>query len=240
MRVHGQVNSITFFGCHSLNLPMNNYRNTHGQMPVDVEDILYVINALRSLFSPSKDPWPLESNVIAQGLHLLDISTSFPPAQLSLKFVSAWVLRALYLRCTTRPHLSWMASCDTLYIAEAIGLHQELNNLDVLEKRKPDVLYNEAKMRRKTFWAALSLNRLFSMNYGRTSLTLDWVTCSADDPSDQFGSVAEFPSLCQLLPLDVNSIRNLAGRKEILVSCLQELAAFEARCAPLALLRAEI
>ncbi|KAI9648749.1 hypothetical protein NHQ30_003389 [Ciborinia camelliae] len=45
----------------------------------------------------------------------------------SMDQINAWILRTLYLRSTTRPHVSWLASCTTLHLAEATGLHQEVH-----------------------------------------------------------------------------------------------------------------
>ncbi|KAJ5224476.1 C6 transcription factor [Penicillium citrinum] len=41
----------------------------------------------------------------------------------SLEQIAAWILRTLYLRCTGRPHVTWLASCTIMHLVEAIGLH---------------------------------------------------------------------------------------------------------------------
>jgi hypothetical protein len=62
----------------------------------------------------------------------------YTPALLSVKHIVAYILRVLYLWCTTRPRLGWMESNNTLHIAEAIGLHPEFsescNSRDMIQK----------------------------------------------------------------------------------------------------------
>ncbi|KAI9710358.1 MAG: hypothetical protein M1820_002853 [Bogoriella megaspora] len=211
-----------------------------GELPIDVEAIICGMIALGSLFSPEKVPWAMEAGVVDQGLHLLDISMSWPPSQLSLKFVMGWLLRALYLRCTARPHLSWIASCNAVHIAEAIGLHQDVRNLDSLQQRPQEDLAKEAGFRRKTFWTAMSLNRLFSTECGRTPLRLDFVTCPLDDLQDQWGSVAHFVDLCECLPDSTTCARDLTGNSQALGECLQRISDFAAELPALTLFKAEV
>ncbi|KAH0218902.1 GroES-like protein, partial [Aureobasidium melanogenum] len=79
-------------------------------------------------------------------------------------FVVAWILRSLYLRSTTRPHASWMSTCSTMHIIEAVGLHRELGTTSVpgnsSEASTPYQRFPE--LRRKIFWTAKSLNLMFS------------------------------------------------------------------------------
>jgi len=113
--------------------------------------------------------------VVEQAKVLLDLTISHPPALLSVKHVVAWVLRAIYLRCTTRPHLSWMASNNALHIAEALGLHREFseihNSCTMFRKVSP----LEIDLRRRTFWVAMALNQFFASEYGRSRVHIDFV-----------------------------------------------------------------
>jgi hypothetical protein len=107
----------------------------------------------------------------------LDHSTAYAPALISMKHVAAWTLRAIYLRSTTRPHLSWIASCTAVHIAEAIGLHREFRTdqikLDVPRQVPP----SEINFRRRTFWVTIALNQFLSCEYGRTSISIDSISC---------------------------------------------------------------
>jgi hypothetical protein len=178
---------------------------------------------------------------VEQARLLLDISVSSPPSQLSLKFVVAWLLRAVYLRCTARPHLSWMATCNAMHVAEAIGLHQEFGNMDDLRKRPREIAMKEAVTRRKTFWIAVSLNRLFSVEYGRSPVQLASISCSSLEKIEGDSDLtAHFVTLCQLLPRNNHDPRKLVEEKDDLAVALQRLADLSTPQPPFALLRAEI
>jgi hypothetical protein len=193
------------------------------QMPVDIAGVICGVVALGSLFSSSSTAWALESYVVDQARLVLEMSVSHPPALLSIKDVIGWLLRALYLRSTTRPHLSWMATYNAMHIAEAIGLHQEFGKIDVLHQRLREVAMVVAVLRRKTFWVALSLNRLFSIEYGRSPVHLDSISCRPMEAEGPIDLTADFVSLCQLLPKPVRTRRNLMDEKEDLTG----FAAFE-------------
>ncbi len=146
----------------------------------DFEACMCGIVALGSMFSGTVAPvLATEALVVEHGRLLLDLTTTYAPASLSRRHIAAWILRALYLRSTTRPHLSWMASCTAVHIAEAIGLHREVN---VNQTRV--VLENEKDCRRRIFWVAVALNQFLSSEYGRTRVTIDNVAVMPLLPGD--------------------------------------------------------
>lgn len=194
------------------------------QMPIDLEAMACGVVALGSLFSSDPTPWDKETYVVDQAEHLLQISISSPPAQLALKFVCAWLLRAVYLRCTTRPHVSWMATCNAVHIAETIGIHQEFKYMDVLHERTREAALKEATCRRKCLWLSLSLNRLFSIEYGRTPLHLDSITCLPLVRGEVPDPAVDFVNLCQLLPTNRHDVESSTDEKESLTLALQHLA----------------
>ena len=210
------------------------------QMPIDVEATICGLIALGSLFSASATPWEMEASVVQQARHLLEISVSDPLAQLCHKFVIAWILRALYLRCTTRAHLSWMAICNAMHIAEAVGVHQQFRDMDALQQRSQETIWKETVHRRRTFWVAMSLNRLFSMEHGRSSVIVDHISCSRPTREDGSGSLVDFLDLCEHLPSFSSDSMQVANEKESLVLNLERLAELDPRNPPLGLLKAEI
>lgn len=142
----------------------------------DFEAVICTVVALGSYFA-GPAPCPAESEIVEHGKQLLDLSTAYSPALLSVNHVVAWVLRSIYLRCTTRPHISWIASCTAIHIAESIGLHRDINksqlNGDVPRLLPP----SETEYRRKTFWVATGINAFFSSEYGRTRADIELPTC---------------------------------------------------------------
>jgi hypothetical protein len=79
----------------------------------DFEACMCGVFALGSIFHGATHPpspvSPVEAQVVEHGRLLLELSTTYASALLSMKHVIAWVLRAIYLRFTTRPHFSWYA-----------------------------------------------------------------------------------------------------------------------------------
>lgn len=152
---------------------------------LDFEACVCGVVALGSYFSDV--PIPEEAEIVEHGRHLLDFSIGHAPAQLSVKHVVAWVLRAIYLRCTTRPHLSWMASCNAMHVAEAIGLHRELTVNQTNCERLPNrqrIEPLEIDLRRRTFWIATSFNQFLCSEYGRTKISIDMVSVEPLLPQD--------------------------------------------------------
>lgn len=149
----------------------------------DFEACVCGVVALGSLFAGGS-PCPAEAQVVEQGRALLDLSTSYAPALLSMKHVGAWTLRAIYLRSTTRPHLSWVASCTAMHIAEAIGLHRCLGKDKINTDLPRQISPLEIDLRRRTFWVTSSLNQFLSCEYGRTSVTIDSITIDPGVPRE--------------------------------------------------------
>lgn len=139
----------------------------------DFEACACGVFALGSYFSGGSSPSQYEAEVAEQGRLLLDMSVAYPPCMISVKHVAAWTLRAIYLRLTTRPHLSWMASCTSVHLAESIGLHREFNEI----QRPRTVSRLEIELRRRTFWVTMCLHQFFSSEYGRSRVVLDSVVC---------------------------------------------------------------
>lgn len=148
----------------------------------DFEACICGVIALGSYFSTAKSshpipPSPVEAEVVDHGRQLLDLSTAHPPAMISVKHVAGWILRTLYLRLTTRPHISWMASCTAVHVAEAIGLHREINEFQLKPDMPRQITEMEVDLRRRTFWVATALNQFFGSEYGRTMVQVDLIGC---------------------------------------------------------------
>ncbi|KAH8593984.1 fungal-specific transcription factor domain-containing protein [Bisporella sp. PMI_857] len=154
---------------------------TMGKRGTDFEACICGVVALGSYFSKTGS-CQAEAQIVEHGRKLLDLSVAFPPAMISIKHVVGWVLRAIYLRLTTRPHISWMASCTAVHLTEAIGLHREISEIEVARH----VTAQEIDLRRRTFWVAIALNEYYSSEYGRSRVALDSIVCQPllENPED--------------------------------------------------------
>lgn len=158
------------------------------------EAIMAGVAALGSFFS-ARLGYPREAELVLHAKGILEDPTFQP----TIDHVSAWILRTLYLRATTRPHLAWLASCTTIHLAEATGLHMEIDQIALTD---PDAVHNTLKSQglcelvRRIFWTAWRNNMMVSYEYGRSGITLSNITCKVprytpDDPSLQLHAIVE-------------------------------------------------
>jgi hypothetical protein len=201
------------------------------------EVVLLGAMALGSLFSTHI--FIHEAEIVEQARLTLDRTFAHSEVLLSVDFVVGWILRAIYLRSATKPHVSWVASCMALHVAESIGLHQELSEIKLTQKAQSQkCLTSEAEIesRRRTYWVACSLNRLFSAQYGRTMITHQNVACryptaNSDDAANDFISLIQsLPYLC-----DPRS----AGPSADLTDAIMQLGKTAIYKLPLLLIRAD-
>ncbi|EME43821.1 hypothetical protein DOTSEDRAFT_71601 [Dothistroma septosporum NZE10] len=109
--------------------------------------------------------------VEAQKKALESVSTMQPA---TLTDVQSWILRCLYLRATDHPHATWIATCTTMHLIEAVGLQFEVSS-SVLHPAANDA-QNDPEIRRRAFWVARMLNSWVSFEYGRTRVALRGIT----------------------------------------------------------------
>jgi hypothetical protein len=179
------------------------------------------VAALGSFFSLTNGH-PQEREIVAHAKTILED----PPVgrRPSMDQVTAWVLRTIYLRATTRPHTSWLASCTTLHLAEAIGLHHDVSSL-VLTTATPGALplsvhHAGVEQSRRLFWLAHSLNTMISYEYGRSSVHLPNITCAF--PSAETNNLtSQFVALAQLIPPEKSAA-------SILVNTIHQLSSVDA------------
>jgi hypothetical protein len=196
----------------------------------DFEACMCMVFALGSYFSGTvATPSSFETQVVEQGRLLLDVSFAYPPAMVSLKHVAAWTLRAIYLRLVTRPHLSWMASCNAIHIAESIGLHREITDIQVPRSVTP----LEIELRRRTFWVTMALHQYFASEYGRSRIILDSVACQ---PITRWPDDLTTETMALLMSVPS---QDCLGRSTELLEALSKAAALSANSPFLALLRTD-
>jgi hypothetical protein len=87
--------------------------------------------------------------------------------------VVAWLLRVIYLRMTSSPHVTWMACCTLMHMVEATKLHFDSSKDSILaesqEDRRPD-------QRRRIYHIAQLFNHWVSLDCGKSKVDLRGAT----------------------------------------------------------------
>jgi hypothetical protein len=159
---------------------------------------------------------------------------AYPPAMISVKHVVGWILRTLYLRLTTRPHIAWMASCTTVHVAEAIGLHREIHEFQMKRDMPRQITEMEIEHRRSAFWVAVALNQFFGSEYGRTMVHIDLVECKPLNPQPGDLTV-RMVTMLQSAPS-----QGLLGRPVDLLDSIAKVKALPVKSPFLGVIRADI
>lgn len=146
------------------------YWSTDTAQSDDFEAVISCVVAIGSFFATTAAP--VELQLMDHAKQILDRGSSYAPGLLSLDQAAAWLLRTIYLRLTTRPHLSWFASCATVHIIEAMGLHLDLKTVDLAAQNPEFVTTELLAIRRNLFECAMFMNALISADYGRSKVTL--------------------------------------------------------------------
>ncbi|KAK6582089.1 hypothetical protein PZA11_005786 [Diplocarpon coronariae] len=139
------------------------------------EAVIAGVAALGSFFS-ARPGYAREAELVQHAKGILEDQTFQP----TIDHVSAWILRTLYLRSTARPHVAWLASCTTMHIAESTGLHHEVDQLTLTD---PHDAQDAARFQgvcesvREVFWTAWRNNKMVSLEYGRSCVSLSNITC---------------------------------------------------------------
>ncbi|KAH8703713.1 hypothetical protein BGW36DRAFT_334627 [Talaromyces proteolyticus] len=108
-----------------------------------------------------------ESQIVRHAEAILSDQATLSEPNVDL--LAALFLRALYLRATATPHITWFASCTTMHMAESLGLHKEIG-FD-----QHSGMWN-AESCSYLFWVVCAGNRLISHEMGRTPVILLGVT----------------------------------------------------------------
>jgi hypothetical protein len=163
------------------------------------EAVVSGVVALGSFFSGAFGH-PQEAEIVQHAKGILD--DPIFGRRVTVDQVSAWILRTLYLRLTTRPHVSWLASSITIHLAEATGLHHEIDSVILADATSKAVSLNQDgyERTRRLFWCARLINDLISYEYARSPVKLSSVTCQL--PTKQYDGdfLLHLIAIAQLVP----------------------------------------
>ncbi|MCJ1297875.1 hypothetical protein MMC08_000663 [Hypocenomyce scalaris] len=162
----------------------------------DIEALISGVVALGSFFAT--EPCQVENQLMQHAKEILDTGCAYAPGRLSLDQAAAWVLRTLYLRLTTRPHLSWYASCSAVHVVEAMGLHVDFEAVDLAADSSSALATEFIASRRCIFECATFLNAIISAEYGRSRVLLQGLKLSSKDDERNFSKTMS-GQLTQLL-----------------------------------------
>ncbi len=107
---------------------------------------------------------------------LESVALAKPP---TVDLIAAYILRAIYLRATSRPHASWMASNITMHLIEASGIQRDLSSIALIypSSNSTDLGQAQPLFRRKVFWVGRAINAMFSYEYSRPRIITNRISC---------------------------------------------------------------
>lgn len=165
--------------------------------PGPYDAVLCGLAAMGMLFSRRKGSIA-EARVVDCGQQILEkhvTSDSPSPA-----IITGWVLRVSYLRMTASPHTAWIASCTTMHLVEAAGMHLE-NPSDNGFLRRNDESYCSPELRRRLFCMARHLNVWVSFELGRSRVVLHGANSLAPARRVDVNTTQFYTEIFELLPV---------------------------------------
>lgn len=151
------------------------------------------IAALGCLFSQVHGD-AVEADLVESARALLEQTTAiYPP---SVASISAWLLRAAYLRLAGTHYPGWMASCTAMHMIEAAGLHTETQNESMMPSPRHEI---DADLGRRMVTVAQHLNIWMSFDMGLTRVAPPNTTTIV--PSARHGD--RMRELMELLPFSI-------------------------------------
>jgi hypothetical protein len=179
-----------------------------------------------------------EAALIAFAKNRLEsVGLSRPP---TVDLISAWILRAIYLRATSRPQASWMASNIVLHLAEASGIYRELSSISIIypPPESSNIDHAQIMYRRKVFWIGRALNTIFSYEYSRPRIAINNIDSALVD-SIVCESTRDLLRLADLIP---QSSQGCSDESEVLSTkaLLGSINSFNKCGSPISLFAADI
>ncbi|PWY68764.1 hypothetical protein BO83DRAFT_418676 [Aspergillus eucalypticola CBS 122712] len=130
-----------------------------------LDSMLGGIAALGCLFGGQSTA--LELQIVQTTRSALEYSSSLPCPDID--HVIGWLLRVIYLRATSSPHATWMASCTLMHMIETTKLHLEPSENSILAQ-SPSLCAPD--LRRRIYWVAQLFNIWVSSDYGKSRVEL--------------------------------------------------------------------
>lgn len=177
------------------------------------DGVLCGVAALGSYFSQAFAV-PVEAQLVRLAKSVLE-STS-PTTAPEPDIVTAWVCHTIYLRLTSTPLAAWIASCTTMHMLEAAGLHRDACSEETVLTRP-----RLSPSLRRAFGVAQHLNTWISYDLGLSRVDLR----SPEITPGPFANGNYTNKLLELLPISLGLDRIANQQDEYLQSTLTALLA---------------
>lgn len=184
--------------------------------PDDYDQVLCGVAALGFHLSQPSPP-TMELDLVESAKVLLEKNMLLSPPPIDT--VAGWILRVVYLRTTSTPHVTWLASCSLMHVVEAAGIHQEAPSQSVFDEAAQAVAVDA---RRRLWGMAQHLNIWASFDLGRTKITLPNVTTKplTPKPGDHTSELLGLMPLTEVL--DPNQPRSAEDLESDLSTLLDQ------------------
>ncbi|OJJ06277.1 hypothetical protein ASPVEDRAFT_45682 [Aspergillus versicolor CBS 583.65] len=140
--------------------------NTPGS--ITTYDPVFCGVAALALHFSERFPMAFEPDLVETAKTLLEQNSLQTPP--SVDTVTGWILRVAYLRMTSTPHATWLASCSLMHVAEAANIHLEGHLETVFNDNPSETIALD--LRRRLWGLAQHLNTWASFDLGRSRITL--------------------------------------------------------------------
>ncbi|KAI9928240.1 hypothetical protein ASPWEDRAFT_182166 [Aspergillus wentii DTO 134E9] len=137
------------------------------QLPYDpIDSLLCGVAALGCVFGRMSSA--LETQLVHRARIALEHSSQLASPEVDQ--VVGWLLRVIYLRLTSSPHATWMASCTLMHMIETTKLHFEPASDSILaQSTEPGCL---PERRRRIYCIAQLFNTWVSLDCGKSQVDL--------------------------------------------------------------------
>ena len=189
-------------------------------------------------FCSQKSDTGVEASLTAFAKDRLESVGLMKPPTIDL--IAAWILRTIYLRATSRPQASWIASNTVMHLIEASGLHRELSSIAVIypSSNSGDIDQAQILYRRRLFWVGRAINALFSYEYSRPRIITHKIS-SAPLDTNVNGATRDLLRLADLIPQNSQACNDETDIYET-KALLDSIRDFTTLKAPVSLFAADI
>lgn len=164
-----------------------------------------------------KFPAIVEPDLVETARTLLEQHSRSTPC--SMDTVTGWVVLVAYLRMSSLPHTTWLASCSMMHVAEAANLHLESPSNTIFERPSEEI---DVDIRRRLWGMAQHLHIWASFDLGRTKITIPGASTKPVTPKP--GDITS--ELLALIPLtdqlDPNKTRSVEDLEADMTRVLAE------------------
>ncbi|KAH8698830.1 putative C6 transcription factor [Talaromyces proteolyticus] len=163
-----------------------------------------------------------ELRIIQHARELLDDPDTgrFP----TLDTISAWILRTIYTRSTSRPGVTWLYSCTTMHLCESIGAYTEPEtSVENAGKQQQQTLAQARDTRARIAIVARCLHVFISYEHGRSTVEMGPIP-EHNVITRQGDLTLQFNALINALPPDSGSHDAFSRRQELCIALTKLLA----------------